>query len=178
MTPFAPRNPTILVVRHAEPAVSPAVDPNAWQLSEAGRDAATQLGQRLPRDGRWVASTERKAYETLLYVGHSSVTVRQDSRFDEVRRNEPFDDDFKTRRRAWVEGRLDVRHSGWESPHEAAERFEDAVHDHSADAEYLVVGTHGMVLTAWLLHARQQLEPSEAGSFWEHMTFPDIIRVS
>jgi len=113
----------------------------------------------------------------LLLAGHSSVAVTQDSRFDEVRREEPFDDGFKARRRAWVEGRLDVRHSGWESPQDAAERFEVAVREHSADAECLVVGTHGMVLTAWLVHARQQLEASDAGSFWERMTFPDIVRV-
>lgn len=169
---------TVLLVRHAEPAASPAVDPSVWPLSDAGRNAASQLSQRLPRAGRWVASSERKAYETLLCAGHSSVAVTQDPRFDEVRRDEPFDDDFKARRRAWVEGRLDARHSGWESPQDASERFEDAVRGHSADAECLVVGTHGMVLTAWLVHARQQLEPSEAGSFWERMTFPDIIRVA
>lgn len=168
---------TLLVVRHAEPAVSPSVDPSMWPLSEAGRDAASHLSQSLPRAGRWVSSMERKAYETLLYAGHSGVAVTKDSRFDEVRRDEPFDDDFRARRRAWVAGRLDARHSGWETPQDAAERFEDAVCHHCADAECLVVGTHGMVLTAWLVHARRQLEPSEAGSFWEQLRLPDIIRV-
>ena len=168
---------TILLVRHAEPAASPAFEPSVWTLSDSGRNAASQLGPRLPRAGRWVASSERKAYETLLCAAHSSVAVTQDSRFDEVRRDEPFDDDFKSRRRAWVEGRLDARHSGWESPEDAAERFDVAVREHSTDAECLVVGTHGMVLTAWLVHARQQLELSDAGSFWERMNFPDVIQV-
>lgn len=168
---------TLLVVRHAQPAVSPDGDPRSWPLSETGRNAARRLGHRLPRTGRWVSSTERKAYETLLYAGHSSIAVTKDPGFDEVRREEPFDDDFKARRRAWVDARFDDRHSGWESPQEAAERFELAVREHFANAETVVVATHGMVLTAWLVHARQRLAPTEAGSFWERMTFPDIIRV-
>lgn len=155
--------------------MEPAVDPSMWALSEAGRRAAKQLSQCLPRAGRWVSSTERKAYETLLCAGRSSI-VTKDSRFDEVRRTEPFDDDFKARRRAWVEGRLDVRHRGWESPPEAAERFELGVREHFADNEDLVVGTHGMVLTAWLVHARRRLEATEAGPFWEQLGLPDVIR--
>lgn len=168
---------TLLVVRHAEPEVLPDSDPRSWPLSEAGRTAASQLSHRLPRTGRWVSSTERKALETLLYAGPSRMAVTKDPGFDEVRREEPFDDDFKSRRRAWVESRLDDRHSSWEPPEQAAERFEIAVREHLADARSLVVATHGMVLTAWLVHARKQLTPSEAGSFWERMRFPDIVRV-
>ncbi len=120
---------------------------------------------------------ERKAYETLLCAGHCRVTVTKDSRFDEVRRDEPFDDGYRDRRRAWIEARIDARHSGWESPQEAAERFELGVREHLADNECLVVGSHGMVLTAWLVHARHRLDPTEAGKFWEQLSFPDIIRV-
>lgn len=166
-----------MLVRHAEPAVSPRDDPRLWPLSTAGRQAASQLRRRLPRAGRWVSSSERKAYETLFYAGHGSIPVAEDPRFDEVRRDEPFDSEFKARRRAWVEGQLDDRHTGWESPVEAAERFDLAVREHTADADALVVATHGMVLTAWLVHERQWLALGEAGAFWERMRFPDVIRV-
>jgi broad specificity phosphatase PhoE len=168
----------VLLVRHAEPVASPGVDPSRWPLSDAGRHAAIQLRKRLPRASRWVASTERKAYETVQCAGYPGVAVSQDSRFGEVRRDEPFDDDFKARRFAWLEGRLDARHSGWESAEAAAERFEYAVRDHSFDTECLVVGTHGMLLTAWLVHACRQLQQSEAGAFWDRLTFPDIVLVA
>ncbi len=166
-----------MLVRHAEPAVSARDDPRLWPLSTSGREAAGQLYDHLPRSGRWLSSGERKAYETLLYAGHRRIHVQKDPRFDEVRRDEPFDHDFKIRRLAWVEGRLDERHTGWESPEEAAKRFELAVREHAADSEALVVATHGMVLTAWLVHGRRWLPPLEAGSFWEQMRFPEVIRV-
>ncbi len=148
---------TLVLVRHAEPAVSPREDPRLWPLSPIGREAASQLHDRLPRTSRWISSTERNAYETLFYAGHSGIAVAQDRRFDEVRRDEPFDSDSNTRRRAWVQGRLDEGHAGWESPQEAAERVELAVREYAADAGALVVATHGMVLTAWLVHGRQRL---------------------
>lgn len=74
-------------------------------------------------------------------------------------------------------GQLDDRHTGWESPEEAAERFDVAVREHAADADALVVATHGMVLTAWLVHGRRWLAPEGAGSFWDQMHFPEVIRV-
>ena len=100
----------ILLVRHAEPQASAAAAPEQWPLSAAGRIAATRLMGRLPTTGRWVTSTEVKAYETLLCArSDEAVPITQDARFDEVR-VEPFDDAFRARRRAWVEGRLDLRH--------------------------------------------------------------------
>lgn len=168
---------TLVLVRHAEPAVSPRQNPRLWPLSTSGREAARQLHAHLPRSGRWLSSTERKAYATLLYAGHHRIHVHKDARFDEVQRDEPFDHDFKIRRLAWIQGRLDERHVDWESPEEAAKRFQLAVSEHAAAAEALVVATHGMVLTAWLVHGRQWLPPAKAGSFWEQMRFPQVIRV-
>lgn len=168
----------ILLVRHAEPQASPGADPQRWSLSEAGRSAATRLVSRLPATGRWVASTEVKAYETLLCArADEAFSIAQDARLDEVRRVEPFDDDFRARRRAWVEGRLDVRLAEWETPLEAAARFDEAVTDHSGRASTLVIGSLGMVLTAWLVHARGAVARQEAGGFWDAMAFPEVIEV-
>lgn len=168
---------SLVVVRHAEPQVSSADDPRLWPLSKAGRAAARRLVDQLPRTGLWLSSTECKARETLQYAAEGDVAVTEDPRFDEVHRDEPFDSEFRARRRAWVEGRLDERHAGWESPKEAAERFELAVHEYAEAADTLVIATHGMVLTAWLVHAQGRLSLPEAGSFWEHLRFPDVIEV-
>jgi broad specificity phosphatase PhoE len=121
-----------------------------------------------------VASSELKAYQTLQCAG-PSVRVLQDARFDEVRRVEPFDYDFRTRRRAWVEGRLGEWHRGWETPLEAAARFDEAVTDHTASSPTLVVGSHGMVLTAWLVHARGVVDVKDAGAFWAALDLPGVI---
>ncbi len=64
---------------------------------------------------------------------------------------------------------------GWESPEEAVERLTFAVREYAAEADALVVATHGLVLTAWLVHGRRWLAPGEAGTFWEQMRFPDVI---
>lgn len=172
------RNVRVLLVRHAEPQVSPLVDPKKWSLSGAGRSAAERLRGRLPATGLWVASTEVKAYETLLCArcdGYPSIT--QDARLDEARRVEPLDDEFTVRRRAWVEGRLDERHVGWEKPLDAATRFDEAVRELSALGSTLVIGSHGMVLTAWLIHACGAVDHHAAATFWEALTFPDVIEV-
>lgn len=165
----------LILVRHAEPEAAPAEDPRTWPLSPAGRRAARQLRDRLPQAGRWVSSTERKARETLECAAVGARRIGQEGRFDEVRRDEPYDDAFRQRRRAWVDGTLDDRHLGWETPEEAAARFDRAVADHAKHGVPLVIATHGMVLTAWLVHARHWLAPEEAGAFWAELAFPDVV---
>jgi broad specificity phosphatase PhoE len=168
----------ILLVRHAEPEVVPSTDPRRWALSEAGREEAKKLGTRLPQCGLWLSSTERKAYETLLCAaGGRNVAIAQDPGFDEVHRDEPFDDQYEARRLAWVAGHLDERHAGWETPQETAARFEHAISEHAASGSPLVVASHGMAITAWLLHARRSLGQQGAPRFWKALALPDVIRV-
>lgn len=166
---------TVRIVRHAEPEVVPGDDPRRWVLSQAGRSAARELRTRLPQTGVWVSSTEAKAHETLLCAADPDVVVAQDPRFDEVLRSEPFDEEFRARRRAWVRGDLGVEHTGWETPQEAAVRFGRAVAEHASGGTPLVIASHGMVITAWLVHGRHLLRPQEAADFWEAMAFPDVI---
>lgn len=168
---------TVLLVRHAEPEVVPGLDPRRWALSKAGRIAAAHLGPRLPSHGVWVSSTETKAYQTLSYAAGADVEIAQDSGFDEVRREEPFDEGFRARRLAWVAGRLDQRHAGWETPTEVAARFDRAVTAHATPSAPLVIASHGMALTAWLVHARGQVPQREAARFWEALAFPDVIDI-
>jgi broad specificity phosphatase PhoE len=169
----------ITLVRHAEPDVTPSTDPALWPLSAAGRLGAERLRPRLPLGTAvWVASTEVKAYQTLeCLAGDDQREILRDERLDEVRRHEPFDDDFRSRRRAWVEGRLDDRHEGWEPPRAAAARFEEAVRAHGGPGASLVIGSHGMVITAWLVHRRRVRPGSEAAAFWESLAFPDLVEL-
>jgi broad specificity phosphatase PhoE len=169
----------VVLVRHAQPAATADRPPAAWALSCAGRAAAADLRTVLPGDGRWVCSPERKAVETLQIAAQSSdePVITTDPGFGEVRRPvEPFDEDVHARRRAWVENRLDIRHAGWETPEGAAERFADAVARH-ASARPLVIGTHGMVLTAWLVLIGRVEAGRPAGDLWSGLRFPDAVLV-
>lgn len=170
---------TVVLVRHADPAATPDADPRRWPLSAEGRAAARRLQERLP-SGLWVASTETKARETLELAAGGAVPVPQDEGFDEVRREgEPFGEHFQAGRYAWIAGRHDERHTGWETRQQAADRFEDAVRRHAPDAAegVLVVGTHGMVLTAWLVLVARRLDPEHATRFWTDLRLPDVIEV-
>ncbi len=130
-------------------------------------------------DGVWVSSPELKAVETLRCARQTrDAEIVEDDRLGEVfRPDEPFDARFAERRRAWVEGRPDERHAGWESMDDAARRFDEAV-TARAGSRSLVVGTHGLVLTAWLVSIGQVEPGSPAGAFWARLSLPDLIRVS
>lgn len=168
-----------MLVRHAQAAAGAEQAPGDWPLSPAGRVAAAALGPELPDRAVWLSSPERKAVETLtLVVPGGARELVQDARFGEIRRpEEPFDDAFRARRRAWVEGRPDERHQGWESLEEAGARFHAAVLDRRADPDPLVIATHGLVLTAWLVRLGKVEPGGPAGAFWSALAFPDLIRV-
>jgi broad specificity phosphatase PhoE len=169
----------VVLIRHAMPMVTAPGPPSEWPLSPAGRAASAVLGERLPQGAVWLSSTERKAVETLALArsGGGVATVR-DERFGEVARpGEPFDDDVRDRRRAWVEGRLDERHHGWETLEQAAERFQAAVASY-ASGQPLVISTHGMVLTAWLISVGYVAAGGPGGELWSRLAFPDIIELS
>jgi broad specificity phosphatase PhoE len=168
----------IALVRHAPPQVSPDEPAWQWSLTADGRRLASELRTRLPANGIWIASDEVKATETLICARpDDAIEVRQDVRFGEVLRDEPFDDGFRDRRRAWVEGRLDEPHAGWESAREAAARFDAAINDYAEPGGPLVIGSHGMVITAWLVHIGAIRPGRPAGELWEAMKLPDIIEI-
>lgn len=154
------------------PTVDPDADPATWQLSAAGRAAALQLVGLLPRGALLVASDEPKAWQTLDPTGDGEVVVK-DARLREVRRTEVFSDEFRTLRRAYVDG---ADHPGWESREVVAARIQACVEDHQAAAgeRPLVVAGHGMSLTVWLTPTVGLRDP---GRFWASLRFPDLLRV-
>ena len=90
----------LFLVRHAMPAFGPDVPAAAWELSSQGWSAARALARALPVEALLVASREPKARQTLEPAG----SVQTDERFNEVTRDEPYEGDFRTRRRAYVTG--------------------------------------------------------------------------
>jgi broad specificity phosphatase PhoE len=159
----------LILVRHAMPDAIPEVAPEHWSLSAEGSAAARALVAALPLRAHPVSSAEPKAWETL---GGAANGVVRDPRFNEVSRvGEPWHTNFRELRRAYVEG---TRHPRWEPQEQAAGRFGAALAAAQQDAGDLpvVVATHGMVMTTWLL-ATGVLQPSEAGEFWAGLRFPD-----
>ena len=124
-----------------------------------------------------VSSPETKALQTTaLALAVDPDAMAQDTRFREIDRDEQVHDGFREARSVWIVGRLDERHRGWETPEAAARRFHDGLLAYPF--EHLVVGTHGMVLTAWMV-AHRAIAPGEAAiAFWEALTFPAVVEVS
>lgn len=156
------------------PDASPDVPPADWTLSPEGRSASRALLSRIPATAILVASTERKAWETLAEAGRR---VGRDSQFVEVRHRERWEADPGERRRQYVGG---VTHVGWEPHADAAARFDAGVkrHRETADARGapLVVATHGMVLTTWMV-ATGAVATADAADFWASLRFPDCIQM-
>jgi broad specificity phosphatase PhoE len=146
----------LYLVRHAMPAFGPDTPPERWHLDPAGRRAAATLRHVVPKDAVLVSSREPKARETLEPTGH----VVTDMRFDEVARDEPFDGDFRARRRAYVAARFDAGIMFWRP---------------RADPRPLVVATHGMAMTLWLATVVDLADPAP---FWEDLRLPDVVEVN
>jgi broad specificity phosphatase PhoE len=160
----------LILVRHALPAATPDVPSADWRLSPDGARAAAGLRQVLPGDARLVASAEPKAWQTLGGVEDQSDAVERDARFGEVvRPDEPWSDDFRTVRAEYVSG---VAHPGWEPHREVADRFAAGVAAHEAGARPLVIASHGMAMTVWLVSAGL-VDADVAAEFWRALRFPD-----
>src|SRR2546423_9345038 len=101
----------LILVRHAMPAYGPEVPAREWPLSADGGARAAELSAQLPAGAPLGASAEPKAWQTVEPAG----PVARDPRFDEILRTEPWDGDFRARRRAYVDG---ADHPDWE-PREA-----------------------------------------------------------
>lgn len=165
---------TVHLVRHAMPELTPALGPEEWPLSAEGRRAARALQTRLPHRCHRVASRERKAQQTLELALPGEFEI--DGRLDEVRRPlEAYGSNVRPHRQAWVTGTLDARHEGWETPAAAAYRFDCAIR-HAPQGE-VVVATHGMVMTAWLISIGVLESGRAAAQFWDHLAFPDVVTV-
>ena len=155
----------LILVPHAMPAFGPRTPPHEWPLGNDGHAAAQVLADALPVGSHLAASAEPKAWQTLEPSG----PVVCDPRFNEIRRTEPWEGNYRQLRRADVEG---VDHSDWEPRTQVVERFGSAIDEHRdiAAGRPLVVATHGMAMTVWLTAGIGLPDP---GAFWADLRFPD-----
>lgn len=147
------------------PAHGPGTPARDWVLAPEGEVAAQALCRRLPDGARLIASSEPKAIATVQPAG----PVIPDRRFDEITRVEAYDDDFRTQRRAYVDG---ADHADWEPRQDVVRRFAAGVAEHVAAAggRPVVIASHGMAMTLWLTATIGLDEP---GAFWAALRFPD-----
>ena len=161
----------IILVRHAMPKLEPGVDPARWTLSDDGVAAAQALGHLLPVGAVLVSSDEPKAHATLTAMV-SGRPVTLDPRLREVARPiEPFDDEFRAARLAYVGGHPP---DGWEHPAEVTARIGRAIIDHRIAGRPLILAGHGMAFTTWLSAHRLIEDPP---AFWSDLRFPDLVLV-
>lgn len=155
------------------PAVHPRTPPAQWRLSVEGAAAASALGIRAA-GATLISSPEKKAAQTLaLALGIPESAITLDPLFREADRVEHVHDGFRAARRAWVAGDLDARHTGWELPNAVARRFDAGLLAHSGD--HLLVSTHGMALTAWMVACGLVAPGGAAVRFWEELRLPDVV---
>jgi broad specificity phosphatase PhoE len=159
----------LFLVRHAMPAFGPDVPAAAWQLSSEGWCAARALARALPGGALLIASREPKARQTLEPAGW----VHTDERFNEVSRDEPYEGEFRARRRAYVAG---MDYAGWEPRDQVRARFAEGVRFWTvqADGRPLVIASHGMAMTLWLTATVGLADP---GAFWADLRLPDLLVV-
>lgn len=169
----------LVLLRHAMPQVSATAPPSRWPLSQEGCRASYALRPRLRElfddaQATWLTSSEVKAQQTMSLA--AGVEPEVDARLDEVRRPaEPIGEAALAARRAWVAGRVDRRHEGWESPAEAAVRFDAALRSRAVAP--LCVASHGMVITAWLIASGRLEAGDRAAAYWSELQLPDLIVV-
>jgi len=152
------------------PAVRPEARPEHWELDDAGRRGAETLRQVIPQGALLISSEEPKARQTLEPSGN----VLTDARFNEVSRDEPYDGDFRARRRSYITG---TNHPGWEPRRQVTARFGTAIEFwvSIAAGRPLIVATHGMAMTLWLTTAANLADPA---AFWADLRLPDLFEVN
>jgi broad specificity phosphatase PhoE len=159
----------LFLVRHAMPVFGPDAPAAAWELSSEGRCDAKVLARALPVGALLVARREPKARQTL----EPARSVCTDERFNEVTRDEPYEGDFRARRRAYVTG---TDYAGWEPRGQVVARFAEGVRfwTAQADGRPLVIASHGMAMTLWLTTTVSLADP---GAFWADLRLPDLLVV-
>ena len=161
----------IILVRHAMPRLEPGIDPAQWTLGDDGVAAARAVGHLLPSGAVLVSSDEPKAHATLTAMV-PGLPVTLDHRLREVARPlEPFDDEFRAARLAYVAGDPP---DGWEPPATVASRIDAAVTEHQTLGRPLVLAGHGMAFTTWLSAHDLITDPR---AFWSDLRLPDLFLV-
>lgn len=169
-----------ILAKHAEPALTPEVTAERWQLTDAGRAQCARLAERLRAHapGRIISSTEPKAIETGQLVSRQ-LGLPFDSEIglhEHDRSNVPLvpRDAFEANMQRFFSLPHELVY-GRESADEARVRFQSALarvlRQYPADTPAII--THGTVI-ALLLAVPNSLD---AFSLWKSLGTPSFVVV-
>lgn len=168
---------TLLLVRHAEPAIDPGAPASAWPLSPRGRAQCARLAEALRRraPGHIASSAEPKAVETArLAAAALGVETSVAAGLEEHHRETvPFLADFGAHIAA-VFARPDQRVLGEESGAEALARFAGALAAVTAAWRWPgppCLVAHGTVLSLYLA-SRLAVDPFD---LWDRLRTPSLL---
>lgn len=169
----------LILVRHAEPEISPRLEAAAWPLTSRGEIAVRRLATILSglEPGWIVSSPERKARETAALLAESlEIPVAEEPLIAEqgAGPDEFIQDygDFRERVRAHFAQPDEVVFRN-EAAAAAANRMSVCV-DQCGDAGGVpVLVSHGRIMASWLA----SLTGQDAWAIWNDFRMPDLIEV-
>jgi broad specificity phosphatase PhoE len=173
----------LILVRHANPQIDPAVAASQWRLSAAGVKRAGELAKHLVGHGvqTVVSSAEPKAYQTAQILAEQfSLHVEVADGLQEHERPLTASaftsaDEFQAQVAAFFAhpGRLVF---GRETAEQCFERFNQAMHEVIArhPDKIQAVVSHGTVLSLFL----SRYNNLDAFTFWQELGMPACIRVN
>jgi broad specificity phosphatase PhoE len=161
----------LILVKHGQPEIEPALPRSVWWLSEAGKEQAERLAERLApfAPTQLFSSREPKAAQTADALGRRLGLANMiEPGFGEHRADEdPFDSQAGFGAKvARLFARPDELVMGEETGRAARARFAEALARRGLPGgETAVVVAHGRVITLWLA-PRLALEPM---AFWKRL---------
>ncbi|MDA8069254.1 MAG: histidine phosphatase family protein [Actinomycetota bacterium] len=162
----------IIFVRHAAVLVDRDAPASSWTLDHEAAAACAPLREWLTgRDLRWLSSPEHKATATLQLLTDRPYNVVPE--LAEVSRA-GWLDDYRDAVAKFFAARSSPSLPGWETADAAAARFDRALRDWvgGSSGDGIVVGTHGLVLTAW---ACRDKPADKALKWWAALTMPALL---
>lgn len=165
-----------IYVRHSQVEVREGDPSRAWGLSDAGRESARSLGERLRRAGitsaRIACSSEEKAIATARELAPYLLAeeILPLAGLDEATR--PWvDGDYASVAEEYLQGR---QVPGWEPMTSVVERVDGGIRS-AIDGEVRVIVGHGLSFSAWLSAVAPKVSPA---GFWRSLAFPDARSVN
>jgi len=172
---------TLILVKHAMPALEPGVPSRDWHLSDLGRERCIPLATHLAAYTPTIiaASAEPKATETGQIIAArlaAPVEVVADLHENDRTGLGWLDSDELEATIARFFAEPDRRIIGTETADEAHARFASAVADVCARHPHgnIIIVAHGTVITLFVArHARQEPLP-----FWKRLGLPSFVALS
>jgi 2,3-bisphosphoglycerate-dependent phosphoglycerate mutase len=176
----------LILVKHSQPEINPAIPSAQWTLSEEGRQRCIELAQELEpyQANRIFTSIEPKAQKTASLIAQELdlPILPAGGLHEQERASVPYStpEEFQAGIKALFE-QPDVLVFGDETANEATHRFSAAIDGILSQyrQQNVVIVSHGTVMTLWLA---QNCGPYPGGvppfQFWRELGLPAFIVLS